>query len=114
MLCVILGTPECGTDLEGMGSYNVSDVSHQSEFCSSLPPRPPPTLCTEVVPATSMVLSVWPPSHSPELKWVPGLFTRAVFSFGDKVAHSLCSLVRVTICLLFFAKMFRQVLWLLF
>lgn len=59
MLCVILGTPGGGTDLEGMGSYNVSDVSHQSDFCSSLPP-PPPTLCPEVVPATSMVLGVWP------------------------------------------------------
>lgn len=41
MLCVILGTPGGGTDLEGVGSYNVSDVSHQSDFCSSLPPPPP-------------------------------------------------------------------------
>lgn len=46
MLCVILGTPGGGTDLEGVGSYNVSDVSHQSDFCSSLPPPPRPH-CTQ-------------------------------------------------------------------
>lgn len=92
MLCVILGTPGCGSDLEGMRPYNGSDVSHQSDFYSSLP-APLPTLCPEVVPATSMFLGVWPPSHSPELKWVPGLFTVVIFSFCDEVAESLCSLV---------------------
>lgn len=103
MLCVILGTPGCGTELEGM-ALTMALMCLTKVTSVPAHPIPTPTLCPEVVPATFVVLGVWPSSQLPELAWVPGLFTRVIFFFCDEVAHGLCSLVQITTCLLFFCK----------
>lgn len=101
MLCVILGTPGCSTELEGM-AFTMALICLTKVI--SVPAHPTLTLCPEMVPTTFMVLGVWPSSQFSELAWVPRLFTRVIFFFCDEVVHGLCSFVQITTCLLFFCK----------